>query len=182
VRRRPPASTPAVLEGALAVVVAADAAIALLTPVTAVLAMFDEPAHLATAVVVLLAVARGLPDELLLAALVGSVALDVDHIPHFLGTEAWTAGTPRPYSHALWTPLVLAALGALLGRRRPRARAVAFGLALGTCCHMLRDLGTGDGISLLWPLSDRGFRAPWVVYVAVLLGFAAVAWRRTAER
>jgi inner membrane protein len=136
----------------------------------------DWIGHLATGVV-LVALLRP-PRRMAAAILAGSVLIDLDHLPlQLLHTDVLTAGTPRPYTHSLLTALVLlAAAGAARSQ-------VLLGLAIGVAGHLLRDIGTGDGVALLWPLTDDGVVLPFGVYVAVLavLAFAAAvrprAWR-----
>jgi inner membrane protein len=49
---------------------------------------------------------------------------------------------------------------------------------VGVGLHLVRDLATGPGLRLLWPLSGRGSRAPYPPYAAAVLAAAAVASRR----
>jgi inner membrane protein len=132
-------------------------------------AAFDEPAHLATGILVVLALIALAPAPrsiaFVAAALVASVAIDLDHLPQYLGWSGLTEGTPRPYTHSLVTPLVLAALALAV---RGRLRAVALGAAVGVLAHLLRDLSTASGVALLWPLSDAGARIPYWTYLLAL--------------
>lgn len=135
----------------------------------------DEPAHVATCLVALLAVVaisgRRPPLPFVLAALVASFAIDVDHIPAYLGWNGLTGTLPRPYSHSLVVVLLLAGFGLAF---RGRARQVSYGLAFGVATHLFRDLATGPGVPFLWPLTDATFTLPYAV-CAVLLGLAALA-------
>jgi len=136
--------------------------------------LLDEPAHLATTAVVLLAlVPRWCRDHpgLSLVVLASSTLIDVDHVPLFLGVDA-VAATPmsRPFTHSLLTPLVLVALAVLVTRARPVLLAAAAGVTL----HFTRDLGTGDGLPLVWPLSTGDVAVPYAVYVAALVVVAGV--------
>jgi inner membrane protein len=156
--------------------------------------LLDEPAHFATTLICLLALAgmlalagRGrwpLPLPFVLAALVMGNLIDLDHLPMALGNDALTAGTPRPYSHSLITVVLLAAGAgaARLGRRRLLGTVLA-GAAFGVCCHLFRDLGTAP-VALLWPVSSRGLVVPESAYLVVLAGLvlAAVAGRSAAHR
>ena len=133
-------------------------------------------------VALLLAVLPAPPTAAFLAAaLVASTAIDVDHIPQYLGWHGLTEGAPRPYTHSLITPLALLLVGLLA---RGRLRAVALGAAVGVCAHLLRDLATASGVSLLWPLSSAGVRVPYWTYLLALVLFAAVwiAHRRSKAR
>lgn len=149
---------------------------------SAQLGAIDELAHLATAILVMLLLIAILPTPLtmafVLAALVASVALDLDHIPQYLGWQGLTEGTPRPYTHSLLTPLALCALAAVTGGR---FRAVALGAALGVCAHLLRDLATANGVALLWPATSSALRMPYWTYVAVLVLVAGVGIACTAR-
>ena len=167
----------------LAAIVALDIAWAAVHGSTGSLAygIADEPAHLATCAIVLLAVAAcrraPLPMPLVVAALLASVAIDVDHIPGYLGWDWLTESSPRPYSHGAATAAVLAGLG--LAAKGQRARLVAAGLALGVAAHLLRDLGTGPGVPLLWPLTGASFSLPYAVYAGILAGLCLTALRGT---
>jgi inner membrane protein len=178
----------------VAAVLALDALWALLVgstgPVT--YGFVDEPAHLATCAVLLLAVsaiAAGRPPMRFAgAALIATVAIDVDHLPGLLGSHLITGGLPRPYSHSIALVVVLIGLGVAL--RRVDRRLVMLGLAFGVSAHLIRDLATGPGVPLLWPLSDSVVTMPYAVYAAVLsvVPLAATltarprpAWRRRSR-
>jgi inner membrane protein len=108
----------------------------------------DEAAHLATTLG-LLSLLRGRRSRAFYAgAIVGSVALDVDHVPLYAMYEKPSA---RPGTHSLITVAVVAGVAArAAGRRRRFLQGVTFGLV----SHLCRDLLTG-GAPLLWPLSGR---------------------------
>jgi inner membrane protein len=154
----------------------------------AVLGLLDEPAHLATAWLVLTAFlpARALP--LFGWALVGAVAIDVDHVPLYLWHVLAAGPGSRPVTHSLLTVVVLAA-AAVASRR---LRLPLSGLALGVVLHFVRDLAEGPGVPLLWPLDSSNVTVPYAVYLLVLSGVTAVAvirrargrggWIRTATR
>ena len=135
----------------------------------------DEPAHLATCLIVLLAataVTGRTPHRgFIVAALVASVAIDLDHIPLYLGSHILTGDAPRPYSHGLLTVLILACVGLLVPVRK--LRVAILGLAVGVGLHLFRDLATGPGVPLLWPLSDATVDLPYGVFAAVLIGTVA---------
>ena len=122
-------------------------------------------------------------------ALIGSVAIDVDHIPQYLGYYFLTAGTPRPYTHSLLTIAVLLSIAFALVIRRHRL--LFLGLALGVALHFFRDLaeGNGNGVALLWPFTDHAFSYPHSTYLALmacvvaadlLLGVCSACGRRAA--
>lgn len=167
--------------GAVALVFAIDArfdSAALSLPAKALL---DESAHLATGLLLLGALARHPPPRLVLGTALGSVAIDVDHIPLVLIHHGDLYGVPRPTTHSLLTTMVIAGVALLLPvRYRPYALGVAFGIAT----HLIRDMATG-GVPLLWPLSSTFFDLPYSAYAALLLaGALLVAWpaRETTKR
>jgi membrane-bound metal-dependent hydrolase YbcI (DUF457 family) len=138
--------------------------------------LVDEPAHLATCVVALIALtaltgARP-PARFVSAALIGSMAIDIDHIPGYLGWHGLAGSLPRPYTHSFVLVVVLAAV-AWASRSRP-ARQVCLGLAFGVSSHLLRDLATGPGIPVGWPLVGGAARVPYI-YLASLLALAPLA-------
>jgi inner membrane protein len=138
----------------------------------------DETAHALTVLLVLWAMGRRSYRPPVVPALVGSVAIDLDHIPRELGTCWLTAGTPRPYTHSLLTIAVLL-IAARLWRRR---RMAIVGFALGVSVHFMRDLADSSaGVSLLWPWSTRPFTIPRGAYLAgVALLIAITAMRRVS--
>ena len=147
--------------------------------------LMDEPCHLATAMIVLGALARwrGRPPSgpFVWAMLSASVLIDLDHLPLELGSRVLTAGTPRPYTHALWVlvPLVVAAAAArwqyrVSGSARAASVAViAAGAAWGVAAHFLRDVATAP-IALWWPVSSASVQVPGYWYLAALLVLATL--------
>ena len=131
--------------------------------------LLDETAHLLTMLIVLWALPNRAWERYGPAALVASVAIDLDHVPQYLGDDFLTRGTPRPYSHALLTVVVILLLAALWRRRRD----VFLGIALGLSIHFWRDLSEPrSGVALLWPLTDHSFSlspASYLVVLALLL-------------
>ena len=119
--------------------------------------IFDHPAHLATAALVLLNLAPR-PRGWGRGFLAGSLLPDVDHIPLALREEHPALDDPRPVSHCLLAIVPVAALAAAL-RSRPLA-----GAAAGMLAHFARDLGVGTGVPLAWPVSRRALRVPYRVY------------------
>ena len=163
---------------ALAFVLAADALLANRDFSRPVEALLDEPAHLATAYL-LLATLPGMPAQpFALGVALGAVGIDADHVPGELGSNIITRGTGRPVTHALATSGALL----LLSRALPDpARTLIAGAACGVLAHFVRDLGTG-GLPLLWPVSKRRVRVPYGVYLATLGVSGGVAWRRARRR
>jgi inner membrane protein len=139
-----------------------------------VVGVLDWAAHLATAVLVLVNLPFALPARVLVAVLLASVIIDVDHIPHYLGEEFLTAGAPRPYTHSAAAIVAALAVAAVLRRRAHRA--IAVGVALGLVAHLARDVATGPGIPLLWPLTSAGVRIPFWLEAAVLAALATRGW------
>jgi inner membrane protein len=132
--------------------------------------LIDEPAHLATCALALIALRfaldRPLPAAFVLAALLASVAIDLDHLPGYLGSHLLSGSQPRPYSHSLLAVAVVATAGYFF-RKRPLGLVLG-GVAFGIAAHLLRDLATGPGVSLFWPFSGHAIKAPYVIYAALL--------------
>jgi len=152
-------------------------------------ALIDEPCHLATAGIVLGAITRmrGRPPcgWFGWALLVSAVLIDADHLPLELGSAALTAGTPRPYTHALWVSALLAAAAGVAGyrphrRTTPRSAALASvlaGAAWGVSAHFLRDVATAP-MSLWWPVSAAPVQVPYGWYLGALVVIAVIPpWR-----
>ena len=130
----------------------------------------DELAHLLTTLLVLGAIGGLRCARFTVAALVASVAIDLDHVPALLGSRWLTAGTPRPYTHSLLTLAVVLAATVVIARQR----VLVAGALVGLTSHFWRDLGEpGSGVSILWPFSYRPESVPHVVYlltIVLLLG------------
>ena len=137
-------------------------------------ALLDEPAHLATALLVLTAAAG--PGWLLshkvftVSASIASVAIDVDHIPLYARVPHIAVDGGRPFTHSLATVVLLVSV-AFAARR---ARTVALGLATGVVLHLFRDLASGPGVSLFWPLSATRMHLPYGAYLTALFLLAAI--------
>lgn len=139
----------------------------------------DETAHLSTMLVFLLALPTPRNAAFIASCLVGSVAIDLDHIPLYLGSDLLTGQTNRPFTHGVLTiviVLVIAAVGS------GPWRSVGVGVAVGLAAHFLRDMATSTaGVPLLWPVSTTGFMLPYPVYAATMIialawGVVAAAW------
>ncbi len=133
--------------------------------------LIDEPAHLATCVVALLAMlaltATKLPRRFVVAALVSSVAIDLDHLPGYLGSHLLMGSMPRPYTHSLLLVVVLVVTATLVRRRDQRQ--IWLGIAFGVAAHLLRDLATGPGVAFLWPLVIAPIKIPYALYAGTLV-------------
>ena len=158
-------------------------------------ALLDEPCHVATGLICLGAITRfrGSPPGLKFgwAMIICSTAIDLDHVPLALGSSVLTAGTPRPYTHALWVVLVLA-LGALTARWRSRRAGkassvttaiVALGAACGVSAHFLRDIATAQ-MSLWWPVTPAAVAVHyrWYAVAIVVIAVIPVTWPSRPSR
>jgi inner membrane protein len=143
----------------------------------------DEVAHLSAAALGLLVLACFIdtPRRFYVAALIGSVAIDVDHIPLYLGL-----GDPakRPVTHSLSTVAAFAA-GAAASRGH---RAVLAGAATGLVLHFARDIAEDSpGVRVFWPLQDTSWTVSYrwcfpgmiVVLTAARLVLVSVGLPRT---
>ena len=148
-------------------------------------ALVDEPCAIATALVVLGAITRfrGTPPDPKFgwSLLAWSVLIDIDHLPLEFGSSVLTAGTPRPYFHALWVlvMLVVAAVVARHWAQRAKTPASATtvnilaGTAWGVSAHFLRDVATAQ-MSLWWPVTKAAVQEPYWWYVLELLVIVAM--------
>jgi hypothetical protein len=121
--------------------------------------------------------------------LVISVFIDVDHVPQALGTDVFTAGATRPYTHALWLPVLLFLGWAVArfwafrhGHARPaNAELVLSGLIWGLLAHFMRDSATA-WMPLWWPVTSYPITVPYrwyVVALGVLIALGPVRWRKS---
>ena len=127
----------------------------------------DEAAHLCTAALGLLVLARFIdaPRRFYVAALIASVAIDVDHIPLYLGLLGNQA--QRPVTHSLSTVAAFVVAAAVSRRHR----AVLAGVAIGLVLHFARDIAEGyPGVRVFWPLQD----SYWVASYRWFLGMIVV--------
>ena len=122
----------------------ADYLIARRDPPWLVSGLLDEPAHLATGILL-----GGLNP----AFLVGTMLPDIDHVPLVFQNPA--PGDPRPKTHSLYAP----ALAALVSRP----------LAAGMLAHLARDLALEPGVPLF---GARHFRVPYAAYALAMTAVA----------
>ena len=130
----------------------------------------DELAHLSTAALGLLVLARFIdaPRRFYVAALVASVAIDVDHIPLYLGLLGNQA--QRPVTHSLSTVTVFVAAAAASRRHR----AVLAGVATGLVLHFARDIAEGyPGVRVFWPLQDTSWMVSYRWFLGMIVVFTA---------
>ena len=130
----------------------------------------DEVAHLTTGALGLLALACFIdaPRRFYVAGLIASVAIDLDHIPLYLGL-----GNPdqRPVTHSLTTVLMIVVAAALSRRHR----AVLAGAATGLLIHFARDIAEGPpGVRMLWPLQNTAWTATSRWFLAMIIAFMVV--------
>jgi inner membrane protein len=133
--------------------------------------LLDEPAHLATGALGLLALACfiDVPRRFYVAGMIASVAIDLDHIPLYLGLLG--NEDQRPVTHSLATVIVL--VGAALVSRRHRA--VLAGTVTGLLIHFARDIAEGPpGVRMLWPLEDTAWTASYWWFLGMIITFTAV--------
>jgi inner membrane protein len=126
----------------------------------------DEVAHLATAALGLLVLACliDVPRRFYVAALVASVATDLDHIPLYLGLLPDRG--QRPVTHSLATVAVF--VGAAAVNRRHRA--VLAGVAVGLLLHFARDTAEGPpGVRMLWPLQQTAWTASYWWFLGMII-------------
>lgn len=147
--------------------------------------LLDEPAHLATAIVILgalIRIRRAIPDHRFgWTMLTCSVLIDIDHLPAEFGSDVLTSGTPRPYTHALWTVIVLTLAWAIAqffvmrsGRPHPATiELLLAGAASGVAAHFVRDITTAP-MSFWWPISDIAVQVPYWWYVLALAIIMAI--------
>jgi inner membrane protein len=131
----------------------------------------DETAHLATGALGLLALACFIdaPRRFYVAGLIASVAIDLDHIPLYLGLLG--NQDQRPVTHSLTTVVVIAAASAVSRRHR----AVLFGCVAGLLIHFARDIAEGPpGVRMLWPIRETAWTASSWWFLAMIIMFTAV--------
>jgi membrane-bound metal-dependent hydrolase YbcI (DUF457 family) len=132
----------------------------------------DEVAHLTMAALGLLVLACfiELPRQFYMAALIASVAIDLDHIPLYLGLLGDQA--ERPFTHSLATVVVFAGAAVVVSRRY---RAALAGTAIGLVLHFARDIVEGPpGVRMLWPLQQTAWIASHKWFLAMIIVFTAV--------
>jgi inner membrane protein len=139
-------------------------------------ALLDEPAHLLTACLVLAAAAAPRRLATIAAALVATVAIDVDHLLIYSGIGTFGAAG-RPPGHSVLLVALITAAVAIAGNP-----AIGAAVGAGLCVHLFRDTFTGPGVPFGWPFADDAVRGPYVAYAAVLAACAAVATVRLTLR
>jgi hypothetical protein len=162
--------------GCLATIAAADYVLHRRKPRWILVGLFDHPAHVATAGLLLLCV-RPRSRRWAQGFLAGSLLPDLDHVPLLLRERLPTTDDPRPVTHALIAVAPVAAVAAATQSDR------LHGAACGMLAHFARDVGVGSGVPLLWPATGRSVRVPYGVYalacVALFLLALATAYSRS---
>jgi inner membrane protein len=133
--------------------------------------LLDEPAHLATGALGLLALSCfiDVPLRFYVAGMIASVAIDLDHVPLYLGLLG--NEDQRPVTHSLATVIVVAGT-AVVWRRH---RAVLTGVVAGLLIHFARDIAEGPpGVRMLWPLQDTAWTASYWWFLGMIITFTAV--------
>jgi hypothetical protein len=156
--------------GCLVGIAAADYTMFRRKPRWIMLGLFDHPAHLATASLILLNVPRR-SRRWTLGFAAGSLLPDLDHLPLALRDKHPTADDPRPVTHCLLAVAPVAAAAAVTQSDR------LHGAACGMLAHFARDVGVGTGVALLWPATGHAVKVPYAVYLggcALLAGGAFV--------
>ena len=155
--------------GCLATVAVADAIILRRRPPWIVAGLFDHPAHLATAGLVLLNL-RPRSRDWAIGFMAGSLLPDLDHVPLAFSRVHPTLDDPRPVTHCL---LAVAPLFVATRLTHGSLSEPLRGAAAGTLAHFARDLAVGTGVALFQPVLGRSLRVPYPVYAAALAGLAA---------
>ena len=123
----------------------------------------DEVAHLATAALGLMVLACFVdaPRRFYVAALIASVAIDLDHIPLYLGLLGDDG--QRPVTHSLLTVLVVAGAAAVSRRHRVVLAGVVTGLLIhfGLRWSKSESSRISSNFSLLALMSNSQISAPF---------------------
>lgn len=157
--------------GCLATVVVADKVISRRRLPWLLIGVFDHPAHLATAGLVLLNLGPR-SHRWTAGFMAGALLPDLDHVPLALSRVHPTMDDPRPVTHCLLAVAPVAALAEITKDERLR------GAAAGMLAHFARDVGVGTGVPLLWPATRISWRVPYAVYAAACLLLATGALQK----
>ena len=131
----------------------------------------DEVAHLAFAAMGMLVLTCliDLPRRFYVAALIASVAIDLDHIPLYFGLLGDQG--QRPVTHSFGTVIIFA--GAAVASRRHRA--VFAGIVTGLLLHFARDIAEGPpGVRMLWPFQQTAWTASYWWFLGMVVALTAV--------
>ena len=139
----------------------------------------DEVAHFATAALGLLVLECfvDIPRRFYVAALVASVAIDLDHIPLYLGLLG--NQDQRPVTHSLATVIVFV-VAAVASRGH---RAMLAGASIGLVLHFARDIAEGPpGVRMLWPLQQTAWSASYWWFLGMIIAFTVARLILVAAR
>lgn len=161
--------------GCLATIALADKVISRRRLPWLLIGVFDHPAHLATAGLVLLNLGPR-SHRWTAGFMAGALLPDLDHVPLALSRVHPSIDDPRPVTHCLLAVAPVAALAEMRGDERLR------GAAAGMLAHFARDVGVGTGVPLLWPATRFSWRVPYAVYAGACLALAARGLQKPAER
>lgn len=153
---------------ALAFILMVDYYFEITSPRLLVVAVLDETAHLATAIIVLVGFCRVVNLWFAGGCLAGGMLIDIDHLPTMLSQSIAILDAERPVTHSV-AAVMLVALVALYFSGR--GRVALLGATLGVTVHLFRDLATG-GVPLLWPASPEILEMSYWVYA---IGIIVVA-------
>jgi inner membrane protein len=160
---------------ALLVILAIDGPIAWQQRPLVLAGLADETAHLLTAALLLAAVPLALPRAFVISALLGSMLIDLDHLPLIMGSDLLTRETGRPVTHSM---LALGCAAVIALWLPPWSKCLGWGLAAGIAAHFVRDLAsTSAGVPLFWPVTPYGFTLAHDAYFALLVVCLAAVWR-----
>jgi membrane-bound metal-dependent hydrolase YbcI (DUF457 family) len=161
-------------------VVVGDAFLTRKRPGLAIAGAIDETAHLATTLLIGGPCPESYDPVAIVGLTLGSVLIDVDHVPLLLFRLPMESAEDRPVTHSLVTLAVLIGATRLSTGNR---RSFLLGLTAGTTSHFLRDLATG-GAPLAWPLTRRLVTAPYLAYAVLLAGLAlrAIVFNQSTQR
>jgi hypothetical protein len=161
---------PLLLTGGIAAI---DIVLRTKSPRLPVAAILDESAHVATTLILLGPVQSPSCLAFPICAMVGSVIVDLDHVPAVLRHHPLRTAEDRPVTHSLPTLGLVYAMTTTTS-----AHPAWLGLSVGATSHFIRDIGTG-GLPFLWPVRRDLFRVKPYVYTLLL---ATLACRTTAKR
>ena len=156
---------------AAAVVAGADWVIRFRPPRWILIAVFDHPAHLATAGLIALNLPSRSP-RWHAGFMAGSLLPDVDHVPLALAEQHPTSESRRPATHCLM------AVAPLFALTRVSRSELLGGAAWGTLAHFARDVCLPPGAPLLRPFRDDDLLIPYAVYAAAVAALTGLALAR----
>jgi hypothetical protein len=144
------------------------------SPELIVVAVLDEMAHLATAIIFIAGLRRFSDTWFVSACLAGAVLIDVDHLPAMLSPDTPAIQAERPVTHSIvW----VAALIIVSLWTTGRGRALLTGFSLGIVTHLVRDMATG-GVPLFWPVHGEIIEIAYWTYAVLMIAIASLVAAR----